>query len=249
MDKQALFQELGELIQIAKTNGDQISKKEIISYFEELELNDEIITTLCDYFLEAGIKVIGYEKQEEETKEITPEDIGVIAFYEDELRQMDSVSEEEKEQLFQRFSKGEDVREELIESMLSDVVGFAKEYQGQGVMFGDLIQEGNIGLLEALMDIKGDNKDVKAKVYHQIRQAMEEMIMQQKGSNAVGDAMAKKANRLDEAATYLAKKFEREASAQELADYLSMDVEEVKDIMKLSLDAISVMNTEITPAK
>lgn len=58
--------------------------------------------------------------------------------------------------------------------------------------------------------------------------------------------MAMKANRLDEASSHLAKELGREPKAEELAEYLSMTIEEVKDIMKISLDAISVMETDIT---
>lgn len=247
MDKQALFQELGELIQIAKTNGNQISKKEIISYFDELELNDEIITTLCDYFIEAGMQVVGYEKKEEAHPVASQEELGVIAFYEEELSEIGEVSKEEKENLLQRLLAGEDVRDTYIESMLGDVVDIAKSYMGQGVLFGDLIQEGNMGLLEGVMEVSNDKGHPESFILEKVHQAIKTLIAQQKGSDSVGETMAKKANRLDEAATYLAKKLEREATAEELAEFLSMDVEEVKDVMKISLDAISVVNTEITP--
>ena len=75
---------------------------------------------------------------------------------------------------------------------------------------------------------------------------MLDAIAVQKGSDSVGEQMAIKANRLDEASTYLSKELEREPSVEELAEYLSMTEEEIKDIMKVSLDAISVINTDIS---
>ena len=79
-----------------------------------------------------------------------------------------------------------------------------------------------------------------------VEEAMLNSIAAQKGSDSIGEQMAMKANRLDEASSHLAKELGREPKAEELAEYLSMTIEEVKDIMKISLDAISVMETDIT---
>jgi len=111
-----------------------------------------------------------------------------------------------------------------------------------------LIQEGNIGLLEAMAAYRGNDEEG---FLRHARKAIEDSILDaialQRGSDSVSQQMALKANRLDEASTHLSKELGREPKAEELADYLSMTVEEIKDIMKISLDALSVMETDITP--
>ena len=82
-----------------------------------------------------------------------------------------------------------------------------------------------------------------------IEESMLNAIAVQRGSDSIGEQMAKKANRLDEASSHLAKELGREPKAEELAEYLSMTVKEIKEIMKISLDAISVMETEITTSE
>ena len=79
----------------------------------------------------------------------------------------------------------------------------------------------------------------------QVEDSILDAIAMQRGSDSVGEAMAIKANRLDDASTFLSKELGREPKIEELAKYLSMTEEEVKDIMKISLDALSVMEADI----
>ena len=225
MEKELFLKGMQELLEVAKAGGDKIRKEDILSYFGGMDITDEIETMLCDYFVEAGVQVEGYEKSPKK-----------------ELQK-----EETDPELIVRLADGEDVQNELIESMLADVALDARNYTGHGVLLGDLIQEGNMGLIEAVFEL-GDREPKEAEKFlrEAAESAMKKAVSEQMNTDSVGEQMARKANRLDEAARFLAEDLGREATAGELADHLKMTEEEVKEIMKMSLDAISVVETDIT---
>ena len=104
-----------------------------------------------------------------------------------------------------------------------------------------------MGLIEAVFEL-GDKEPEEAEIFlrEAAESAMEKAVSEQMNTDSVGEQMARQANRLDEAARFLAENLGREATAKELADHLKMTEEEVKEIMKMSLDAISVVETDIT---
>ena len=130
-----------EMIQIAKTNGNQIDHKELLDYFSDYELNEEAKKLLIASFVEAGIRVLGVDEAqivaEEEAKEkadISEEEQGAIRFYEEELEQMDLPGEEEqKEAFFHRFLKlQEHIRGKVFYSEISYrkvILAFWKQWQ------------------------------------------------------------------------------------------------------------------------
>lgn len=250
MDKNAFLKAMEEMLAVAKTNGNQISKEELLTYFSDFSLNEEAQKLLFDSYVEAGIRVIGYEENIKDPKEkIQQEETdegSAIQFYEEELKNMDFPGEEEQKALLQAWLEGNGNSDQIIQCLLPAVVEIARNHKGKGVMFADLIQEGNIGLLEAMADYEGnDEEEFLRHARKSMEDAMLNAIALQKGSDSVGEQMAMKANRLDDASTYLSKELGREPTAEELAEYLSMTVEEIKGIMKISLDALSVMETDI----
>lgn len=247
MEKELFLKGMQELLEVAKAGGDKIRKEDILSYFSGLDITDEIETMLCDYFVEAGVRVEGYDKSPKTEQKKEETEPGVLRFYEEELAERGEADPEEIRKLIVRLGNGEDVRNELVESLLSEVALTAKKYAGHGVLLGDLVQEGNVGLIEAVYSL--NEKDPQKAIeflMNSAEQAMKKAVAEQTHADSMGEQMAKKANRLDEAARLLAKDLGREATAKELAHELSMTEEEVKEIMKISLDAISVVETDIT---
>ena len=248
MDKNLFLKNMEEMIQIAKTNGNQIDHKELLDYFSDYELNEEAKKLLVASFVEAGIRVLGVDEAQivAEKADISEEEQGAIRFYEEELEQMDLPGEEEQKELIQAWLVEKGDGEAVIESFLPQILEIARTHTGKGVLFGDLVQEGNIGLLEAMAIYQG--KDAEGFLAH-AKSAVEDSILDaiamQRGSDSVGEAMAIKANRLDDASTFLSKELGREPKIEELAKYLSMTEEEVKEVMKISLDALSVMEADI----
>mgnify|MGYP002607724599 CR=1 FL=1 len=178
---------------------------------------------------------------QKEKADISEEEQGAIRFYEEELEQMDLPGEEEQKELIHAWLVEKGDGEAVIESFLPQILEIARTHTGKGVLFGDLVQEGNIGLLEAMAIYQG--KDAEGFLAH--AKSAVEAIAIQRGSDSVGEAMAIKANRLDDASTFLSKELGREPKIEELAKYLSMTEEEVKEVMKISLDALSVMEADI----
>ena len=148
MDKNLFLKNMEEMIQIAKTNGNQIDHKELLDYFSDYELNEEAKKLLIASFVEAGIRVLGVDEAqivaEEEAKEkadISEEEQGAIRFYEEELEQMDLPGEEEQKEMekqslkafFHRFLKlQEHIRGKVFYSEISYrkvILAFWKQWQ------------------------------------------------------------------------------------------------------------------------
>ena len=252
MDKKDFLKALEEMLSIAKTNGNQITKEELLDYFSDIPMNEEAKKLLFDTYEEAGIRIIGYEKEKtgekkEEREAEEQKESEVLAFYKKEVEGLDLPDEDSQKQLLKEWLEGQGSQEQIIECLLPAVMEIARRHKGEGVLYADLIQEGNIGLLEAVGTYEGkDEEEFLKYAARAVEEAMLNSIAAKKGSDSIGEQMAMKANRLDEASSHLAKELGREPKAEELAEYLSMTIEEVKDIMKISLDAISVMETDIT---
>ena len=235
MDKNLFLKNMEEMIAIAKTNGNQIDHKDLLDYFSDYNLNEEAKKLLIASFIEAEAKA-----------NVSEEEQGAIRFYEEELSQMDLPGEEEQKELITSWLADKEDGEAVIESFLPQILEIARNHMGKGVLFGDLVQEGNIGLLEAMAIYQdGDAEGFLAHAKSAVEDSILDAIAMQRGSDSVGEAMAIKANRLDDASTFLSKELGREPKIEELAKYLSMTEEEVKDIMKISLDALSVMEADI----
>ena len=253
MDKNLFLKNMEEMIAIAKTNGNQIDHKELLDYFSDYDLNEEAKKLLIASFIEAGIRVLGVdeakivaEEEAEAKADVSEEEQGAIRFYEEELSQMDLPGEEEQKELITAWLSDRGDGEAVIESFLPQILEIARNHMGKGVLFGDLVQEGNIGLLEAMAIYQGnDAQGFLAHAKSAVEDSILDAIAMQRGSDSVGEAMAIKANRLDDASTFLSKELGREPKIEELAKYLSMTEEEVKEVMKISLDALSVMEADI----
>ncbi len=95
------------------------------------------------------------EEEAKEKADISEEEQGAIRFYEEELEQMDLPGEEEQKELIHAWLVEKGDGEAVIESFLPQILEIARTHTGKGVLFGDLVQEGNIGLLEAMAIYQG----------------------------------------------------------------------------------------------
>ena len=136
MDKNLFLKNMEEMIQIAKTNGNQIDHKELLDYFSDYELNEEAKKLLIASFVEAGIRVLGVDEAqivaEEEAKEkadISEEEQGAIRFYEEELEQMDLPGEEEQKELIHAWLVEKGDGEAVIESFLPQILEIARTHK------------------------------------------------------------------------------------------------------------------------
>ena len=182
------------------------------------------------------------EFEEEEEREKDP----AISFYMEEVAELIELAKEEEEILFAQYLNGDDfAKERLIEGNLKRVLQVSANYIGKGIPLGDLIQEGNIALLLAMAEFEGSLlEDFHFYLEAKVKEVMEQLLAFEEQEGNRGKKMVERANLLSEASKLLADELGREPSAEELANRLSMTEEEIRDIMKMSLDALSVMSEQ-----
>ena len=161
---------------------------------------------------------------------------------------LDGASEEEKAEIREEIKtlqrdvdKGADAKKRLAEANLRLVVSIAKRYVGRGMLFLDLIQEGNLGLIKAVekFDYK---KGYKFSTYATwwIRQAITRAIADQARTIRIPVHMVETINKLIRVSRQLLQELGREPSPEEIAKEMSMPVERVREILKISQEPVSL---------
>lgn len=257
LDQAKFMEMLGEITQVAKVQENRITKEEIASYFADMDLQEEHFQHVYQYLGENGITVPGflYQKTLENTveeKEISKESSQdgeegkkspVLSMYMEDISCFGVLSDQEKTRLFLALREGDTkAKEQLLEGYLPVVVEMAQKYKDKGMPVEDLIQEGNIGLLQALDQVAtisniGDAQDF---IVETIRQAMVEVVDAEIGANDWEAQVVAKTGLIHEASKYLAEDLGRVATVEELAEFTKLSKEEIKDILQLSLDAVKV---------
>lgn len=239
-----------ELERIGETNGNQLTMDEIKAYFQDMNLDDAQFDFICKYYEGHNITIINrVEKQEDssweeeiETKE-DPLDEEMVAIYKKEAGIVSNYSRQQLEEMAQELADKEENKDLLIEAALSYAMDLALEYKGKGLGVSDLIQESNIGLILAVnaYDAK-EHGSFLSFVEEMIREQMEASLNDYNYSTRSGMKMAYRVNQMNEIATAFAKEYDREAKPEELANRMGISEEEVRDLMKVSLDAVSAVN-------
>ena len=250
-EKSKFLQDLTTLLKIARTNNDRISEQEIQDYFSEMELNENQWTMIYQYIQSQNVKISGYEGKElpvqeedsEQEQEGDPVEDAIVSIYMDELKDKKTLSPEQEQFVARRMLSGDEhAKKLLIESNLNLVTEIAHKYHNQNLTIGDLIQEGNIGLLVGVNEYELSTGITFHKfIEDSIREAIENALTEDDRETMSARKIASRANELNELATEMAKELEREATPKELADRMGITDEEVREIMKISLDAISVI--------
>lgn len=259
LDRVKFMEMLQAITEVAKVQDNRLTKEEIADYFSEMELEDAHFQHIYQYLGENGITVPGFlykkiEVQEEpeeaeqnenkSAKENEEEKQSpVLSMYMEELSYLETMSEQEKTPLFLGVRNGEEeAKNRLFEGYLPVVVELANKYKGKGMLVEDLIQEGNLGLLEALGKVGeiSNIEDADTFIIESIRQAMVEVVDEEIGENDWEETVLAKTGLISEAAKYLAEDMGRVATVKELAEFTKLSEEEIKDILQLSLDAVKV---------
>jgi RNA polymerase primary sigma factor len=250
-EKGKFLQDLTTLLKIAKTNGNSITRQEIQDYFSDMELTQNQWAMIYQYISSQDVRIEGYEKveepivMEEEESQENPVEDAIMSIYMDELKDKKDLTPEQEQFVAKKMLCGdENAKNLLIESNLNLVIQVAKKYKNKGLPEGDLIQEGNIGLLMGIHEYElGLGKTFHQFVQESIERAIEQALEEDKRETMSAKKVASRANELNELATEMAKELEREATPQELAQRMGITENEVREIMKISLDAISVIET------
>ncbi len=182
------------------------------------------------------------------TKQVTNRDTPSLDKYLQEIGKVDLISPEEEVLLARRIKSGDtDALTKLVKANLRFVVSVAKQYQNQGMTLPDLINEGNLGLMKAAQrfDETRGFKFISYAVWW-IRQSILQSLAEQSRIVRLPVNKIGCINRINKAFARLEQEFEREPSAQELAEVLEMAPEEVKEVLRTNGRTVS-MDAPINP--
>ena len=237
MNKAEFLEKLGGLLQKAKAQESQITIDEVKAYFSEENLSDEQMELVFDYLLAQKVVVKGYLKMNEEAieeKAYTEEEEAYLKEYMEDLKAFREEQEGERAALFVKAADGdESVRNRLVELYLPVVVEIAKELYHEEVFIGDLIQEGNVGLIMGI-DLILNPEEAHDYLIAQIKESMQALIEETTELKNRDKKMIEKVSALDESIKTLTEDLGRKVSIDELAVYMGMEEEEILDILKLT---------------
>lgn len=251
MEKQQFQEKLTQLLRLAQEKGKVLEKGEIRDFLQELR--EEQYELVYAFLAEHQVRVRGYmpprvqeaeeegQKTEEENElELLASQSRYFAMYKKELDAIRPLTEEEEEELFRQMAAGDETaRQRLAEANLRLVAETALLYKDQGVRLEDLIQEGNLGLLMGLELAKtGLDGDWRRTVTEAVMDAMEQAVYESSGSENLAKRSVAQSDLVREAVKKLEEECGKKPDLYELADYLEMETEELKDILNLSVDAI-----------
>lgn len=170
-------------------------------------------------------------------EELNPEDIYRV--YMEEIAAIPPCSEEENEKLLGEIRSGNKAaRERLIEGNLKNALFFVQDYINKGVPMADLIQEASMELM--MLADEGFEGSFEKLLESRIRVRMEEIINDQKKETDIEEEMLARVNVLREVSKSMAEELGREAKLSELAERMKMTEDEVREIMKVTMDALSM---------
>ena len=240
-----------ELIKKGKEKG-KVTYEELAETLKGLEVDNDSLDELYNALIENKIEIVGEDDENSSSDdgiilddaEIT-KDINIndpVRMYLKEIGRISLLTPQEEMELSVRVANGdEEAKNRLAESNLRLVVSIAKRYVGRGLLFLDLIQEGNIGLMKAVDKFDYD-KGYKFSTYATwwIRQAITRALADQARTIRVPVHMVETINKMARIQRQLTLELNREPSEEEIAKKMGISVEKVRDVIKISQDPVSL---------
>ena len=259
------FQEkLKNLVALAKKKKNILEIQEINDAFRDMELEPTQMDKVFEYLEANGIDVLQMnddsnvddddleimlsDEDEVDMEKIdlsVPDGISIedpVRMYLKEIGKVPLLSAEEEIELAKRMADGdEEAKKRLAEANLRLVVSIAKRYVGRGMLFLDLIQEGNLGLIKAVEKFDYQ-KGFKFSTYATwwIRQAITRAIADQARTIRIPVHMVETINKLIRVSRQLLQELGREPTPEEIAAELDMPVDRVREILKISQEPVSL---------
>ncbi len=266
--KQKFEEKLKEILEIAKSKQNVIEEQEVSAYFASMNLDAEhidlVFETLEKNNIDVTFQIVETEEEpideellmaDAEDIEVdvdvenidlsVPEGIGIedpVRMYLKEIGKVPLLSAEEEIELAKKMEEGdEEAKKKLAEANLRLVVSIAKRYVGRGLLFLDLIQEGNLGLIKAVEKFDY-RKGYKFSTYATwwIRQAITRAIADQARTIRIPVHMVETINKLIRVSRQLLQELGREPTPEEIAAELKMPEERVREILKISQEPVSL---------
>lgn len=245
------------LIEKGKKQG-MLTYKEIMDALEEMDLSPDQIDDVYQSLENIGIDIVGDKDEEilladddEEEIDVKEEDLSVpkgisvddpVRMYLKEIGKVPLLSAEEEIELAKKMEQGnEEAKRRLAEANLRLVVSIAKRYVGRGMLFLDLIQEGNLGLIKAVEKFDY-RKGYKFSTYATwwIRQAITRAIADQARTIRIPVHMVETINKLIRVSRQLLQELGREPTPEEIAKEMNMEEDKVREIIKIAQEPVSL---------
>ena len=261
-------EKLVELLELAKKKKNVLEYQEISDFFKDQPLEVEQMEKVFDFLEASGVDVLritdgnaddmildddgdmdkldGEDEIELDKIDLSvPEGVSIedpVRRYLKEIGKVPLLSAEEEIELAKRMENGDEAaKKRLAEANLRLVVSIAKRYVGRGMLFLDLIQEGNLGLIKAVEKFDY-RKGYKFSTYATwwIRQAITRAIADQARTIRIPVHMVETINKLIRVSRQLLQELGREPTPEEIADKMDMSVERVREILKISQEPVSL---------
>ena len=257
-------EKLKELVSLGKKKKSILELQEINDFFSDMELEAEQMERVFEHLESNNIDVLrisGDEDDDIDDVDIViaeeddvdmekidlsvPDGISIedpVRMYLKEIGKVPLLTAEEEVDLAKRMADGdEEAKKRLAEANLRLVVSIAKRYVGRGMLFLDLIQEGNLGLIKAVEKFDY-HKGFKFSTYATwwIRQAITRAIADQARTIRIPVHMLETINKLIRVSRQLLQELGREPTPEEIAAQLDMPVERVREILKISQEPVSL---------
>ncbi len=241
---QTFFQEV--LDEIKTKGGNRITFDELEAKLENVKgITAEENAELYRYLEENGVKIVDTFDRDNSALYKSIGDVAVddpVKMYLKDIGKVPLLSSEEEVELAKRMLEGdEEAKQKLSEANLRLVVNIAKRYVGRGMLFLDLIQEGNLGLMKAVEKFDY-TKGFKFSTYATwwIRQAITRAIADQARTIRIPVHMVETINRQVRAQRALLQELGREPTPEEIADYMGISADKVVEIQKIAQDPVSL---------
>ena len=263
VDERVQFLEsLNKLVELGKKKDGKIDFSDINEQFKDIDLDGDKTEKILDYLEQNGIIAIlpdtdtdediildvDDEPTEEELENIefsVPDGVSIedpVRMYLKEIGKVPLLSADEEVELAKKMETGDlDARKRLAEANLRLVVSIAKRYVGRGMLFLDLIQEGNLGLIKAVEKFDY-RKGYKFSTYATwwIRQAITRAIADQARTIRIPVHMVETINKLIRVQRQLLQELGREPYPEEIAKEMNLPVDRVREIQKISQEPVSL---------
>ena len=260
---QAKFAEkIKELLNMAKKKKNVLEYQEISDFFADMPLEEEQMEKVLEYLDQNNVDVLRItddddvddeeiiltDEDEVDVENIdlsVPEGVSIedpVRMYLKEIGKVPLLSAEEEIELAQRMEeRDQEAKKRLAEANLRLVVSIAKRYVGRGMLFLDLIQEGNLGLIKAVEKFDY-RKGYKFSPYATwwIRQAITRAIADQARTIRIPVHMVETINKLIRVSRQLLQELGREPTPEEIAAEMNMPVDRVREILKISQEPVSL---------
>ena len=264
---QKFLERLKELVALGKKKKSILEIQEINDFFRDMELNSDQMEKVFEYLESNNIDVLRINSDNDADLDVdmdidvmisdeddvdvenidlsVPDGVSIedpVRMYLKEIGKVPLLSAEREIELAQRMEEGdEEAKKELAEANLRLVVSIAKRYVGRGMLFLDLIQEGNLGLIKAVEKFDY-HKGYKFSTYATwwIRQAITRAIADQARTIRIPVHMVETINKLIRVSRQLLQELGREPLPEEIAKELDMPVERVREILKISQEPVSL---------